>query len=95
MSINWDEVRKNRLSDERHPRWPEGVRAISMEGLALLGLHEKDNKLYWDGEEIVTKRVVSLRWYELTLATLATIGTVGVFLLEAGKVLGWWEKLLR
>ena len=90
MTTNWEEIRRL-SSGERCDEWPEGVYAITIRRMSLLGVHEKRNKLYWDGQEIVTKQVVSLRWFELTLATLATIGTFGYFLLELGKTLCWWH----
>ena len=85
----WEDVRKGRFSSIRPKEWPEGVYSISRGGLSLLGVHEKDHKLFWDGQEIVTKRVVRLRWYELILATMAAIGTFGVFGLEVARSAGW------
>lgn len=38
-------------------------------------MHVEDGKLYWDNKEVLTKQVISLRWYELCLATVAAIGT--------------------
>ncbi len=93
MSTDWEHIRANSTADHRPNEWPPGVQGISMEGLALIGIHEKDNKLYWDGQEIVTKRVVSLRWFELLLAILAATGTFGVFVLELGKVCGYFNVL--
>jgi hypothetical protein len=48
MSTDWDVVRANKLSDDHPPGWPHGVRAISMKGVGLLGIHERTGKLYWD-----------------------------------------------
>ncbi|WP_375570170.1 hypothetical protein ABWH92_16320 [Ahrensia marina] len=55
-----------------------------------MGVHEDTGQLFWDGKEIVTKQIVRLRGYEVFLATLAAIGTFGVFALESGKLVGWW-----
>jgi hypothetical protein len=35
----------------------------------------KGGKLLWDGEEVQTEQQVSLRWFELTLASFATVAT--------------------
>lgn len=35
--VDWEVVRKYRLSNERPPEWPEDVYAISIKGSALLG----------------------------------------------------------
>lgn len=85
--------RKHRVSSYRDEAWPRGVYGISMEGLSLLGIRERDNKLYWDGEEVVTKSVVRLRWVELSFAILAAVGTFGVFALEVGQLAGWWSQI--
>ncbi|MCX5579457.1 hypothetical protein [Kaistia terrae] len=39
-------------------------------------MHVKDGKLFWDGKEVMTKQVVSLRWFELVLATTVAVSTV-------------------
>ena len=88
---DWDHIRQHRTSKERPAGWPDGVYAISMEGLGLLGIHEQKDSLYWDGKEIVTRRVISLRWFELVLATSVAVSTVGIFVLGLGKVVGWWS----
>ena len=36
--------------DHRPDDWPEGVNGISLNGLSLLGKHERTGKLYWDGK---------------------------------------------
>lgn len=43
----------------------------------MSGFHVDDKgKLLWNGEEVVTKQRVTLRWFELLLATLATVATI-------------------
>lgn len=75
---DWDKIRQQKLSSHTPSGWPENVRAISMEGLSLLGIHERTGKLYWDGQEIAT--TVGLRRYEKVLATIgalcAVVGTI-------------------
>ncbi|MET4492580.1 hypothetical protein ABIA94_008183 [Bradyrhizobium sp. LA7.1] len=43
--VDWEVVRKHRLSNERPPEWPKDVYAISVKGSALLGIHEISGKL--------------------------------------------------
>jgi hypothetical protein len=88
--MEWSDLHKTALSNERDERWPAGVYAISMEGLSFLGVHEKDRKLYWDGREVVTRTIIRLRGYELLLATIAAGATFGMFLLALGSTCGWW-----
>lgn len=89
--MDWDEVRKNRLSKDRPDDWPEGVWGISLKGVGLLGIHEKTGKVYWDGKEIVTKRSISLGTYERWAAGLAATGTFGTFVVNVGRAKGWWS----
>lgn len=87
---DWEIIRKHRHSTERPPERPEGVYGISMKGAALLGIHEKTGKLYWDGKEVVTKSIFSLGLFERLLATTAALGTFGTFVVHAGRAKGWW-----
>ncbi|MET3579982.1 hypothetical protein ABID19_003013 [Mesorhizobium robiniae] len=53
---DWDHIRKFRYTKDAPPQeWPEGVRAISLEGITLLGVNPRTNKLYWDGQELATR----------------------------------------
>ncbi len=88
---DWDNIRKYKVSGDRHEDWPDDVYAISLEGLTLLGIHKNNNKLYWDGHEIVTKTVVRLRWLELWLVILAAFSTFGIFVLNLGSSFNWWN----
>lgn len=90
----WSKIREFRLSDGRPDEWPDGVYAISTDGLDLLGIHEKTDKLYWDGKEIVTRSVVRLGSFELWLASIATLAGVGMLVLEVGKIIGWWGSTI-
>ncbi len=69
---------------------PVGVRAISIKGAGLFGIHEKTGSLYFDGKEVAIKKKLELNWYELLLAVMAAPGAFGAFVLELGKVAGWW-----
>lgn len=90
MSINWDEIRRLGSTGERPSDWPEGVYAISLDTLSLIGVHDKDNKLYWDGNEIVTRSVVRLGTKELWLAAIASFSTLGMFVLALISTFGWF-----
>jgi hypothetical protein len=89
MRTDWARIRAHKLADERPEGWPQGVRAISLEGLQLFGIHERTSKLYWDGEEIVTK--VRLKTFERALALIATVSGFGIFVLQLGKAASWWS----
>ena len=89
MSQNEDFDRHG-ASDQRPHDWPTGVFQISIDGMGHLGVHEKTGRLYWKGKELITKRVIGLRPFELLLAALASFGTFGYFVLEVGKVVDWW-----
>jgi hypothetical protein len=88
--VDWVHIRKYRLSKERPADWPEGIFAISLEGLALLGIDEKSGRLFWDGKEVVTRSAVRLGTFERWLASAAALGTFGTFLVDLGKAKGWW-----
>ena len=87
---DWEKVRKWKISDDRPPEWPEGIRAISTQGLSLLGINEQTGELYWDGRKLVTERTITLGSFERLLAGLAAFATFGVFAIEAGRSLGLW-----
>jgi hypothetical protein len=70
--------------------WPKDVKGISLGGLDHLGIHQKTGALYWDGQEVVTKRTIELNVYERFLATIAASATAGAFLLDLGETFGWW-----
>jgi hypothetical protein len=52
----WDEIRATAVSPDRPDNWPASVAAISLNGLALLGVDRKTNALYWDGERLVLEK---------------------------------------
>lgn len=88
--MDWDHIRRTKIAPDRPSEWPEGVQAISMNGLCLFGIHKDTGALYWDGHEVVTRRIFQLGSFERVLAGLAALGTVGVFVVEAGRSAGWW-----
>jgi hypothetical protein len=85
--IDWEHIRRHRLSTEKTDNWPDGVFAISMQGLALLGIHEKTNALYWDGKEIVVRRAFRLGTFERWIASIAALGTLGTFIVSLVRLL--------
>ncbi len=88
---DWAEVRKFRFApDVVPPEWPQGVKAISMNGISLLGIHETTGKLYWDGVEVVTRSKLRLGTFERWIASFAALGTFGTFLVNVGRAKGWW-----
>jgi hypothetical protein len=60
-------------------KFPEGVRPVNFDELGNLGVEDTTGKLYWGAHELEVRKVVSLRWYELCLATFASVSAVGVF----------------
>ncbi|WP_461220703.1 hypothetical protein [Methylobacterium sp. CM6247] len=87
---DWARIRGVALLNERPKAWPKDVSAISLEGLALLGVHERTMQLYWDGSQVVVRNKVRLGTYERWIATIAALGTLGNFLVQAGRAAGWW-----
>ncbi|MFK0688182.1 hypothetical protein ACFX5Q_08260 [Mesorhizobium sp. IMUNJ 23033] len=86
--IDWDEIRKNRhVTEPSPPTWPIGVKAISLSGVTLLGVHESTGELYWDGQAVVTER--RLANYERRLALAVTIATVVMAVIEVGRAAHW------
>jgi hypothetical protein len=93
--MDWDHIRSVRLTKDATPQdWPDGVRGISVDGLALLGVHEKTGRLYWDGKEIITRSIFKLDTFERWLAIITLGCVVGSSLINLinfiGDVRGWW-----
>ena len=64
MADEYEKYRENaRITRPGPPSWPTGVRSITLEGLALMGIGS-DNKLYWDGQQLEVSRKVSLSWWQ-------------------------------
>ena len=84
--IKWEEnLKKIPLFKADIIKWPEYVRSISIDELSIVGV-DKRGKLYWDGVPITLKRKIELNWFERILASLAAMGTFGVFILELLRV---------
>lgn len=86
----WDRTRRLALSPQRPDEWPEGVRAISLDGLALLGVHAQTRELYWDGRQLLMRSRVRLGTFERWIASIAALGTFGNFFVQLGRSLHWW-----
>ncbi len=89
--VDWQHIRATKISPERPQDWPKEVRAISLNGVTLFGIHEDTGNLYWDGNELEIKKRLKLTWYELLLAWMAAIGTFGVFIIEVGRTFFGWK----
>lgn len=86
----WEHRRRTAFADIRPPEWPEGVRVMSVRGINLLGVHERTGELYWDGKPLAIRPPVRLGTFERWAAALATMGTVGTFIVEVGRSAGFW-----
>lgn len=91
MPTDWAKIRTHRFTPDRPTEWPEGVYGISLEGISLLGIHEKTGKLYWDGKEVITKTALRLGVFERLLAIAAATGTFGTFVVNVGRAKAWWS----
>jgi hypothetical protein len=90
--MNWDHIRSVRFTKEPTPQdWPEDIRGISIDGVSLLGVHEKTGKLYWDGKEIRARNMILLGTYERWVAGIAASGAFGSFVVNLGhNAFRWW-----
>lgn len=61
--------------DQAQRDWPDGVRPMSWDNMAHLGVDQK-GVLYWQGKPVMVRRQFELRRYELALATMAALATV-------------------
>lgn len=75
QEIDWDQIRRNALSNERAPHWPKSVRAISIDGVSLFGLDER-HRLYWDGHPVEVRRTLSLTLWQRLAAITAVVAAV-------------------
>lgn len=57
---NWDVLRKRRFAQNvvppRPSDWPGNVTPISQSGLALIGIDENTNEMFWDGKRLITEK---------------------------------------
>jgi hypothetical protein len=91
MDTNWNHIRAHKFRDDRPSDWPRRVNGITLEGLTLLGIDPVTNKLYWDGKEIALREPIRLDWLERILAIAVAVGIFGTFIVELGRILGWWD----
>jgi len=85
--LDWNLIRRFRFADaSTPPEWPQGVRAISLEGLQLLGL-DNEGRLFWDGKQLQT--VTRLGLFERALAALVAIGTLSMAIFDVLRFFGF------
>ncbi|OBQ72384.1 hypothetical protein [Mesorhizobium loti] len=51
---------------------------------------DDDGRLYWRGKGVLLDHRVTLRGFELVLATIASIGALLAGIHPFGVTLGWW-----
>lgn len=51
---------------------------------------DDDGRLYWKGQPVLLEQKLSLRGFELTLATIAAIGAALAGIHPFGQSFGWW-----
>jgi len=75
MAVDYERVRRFKAVTSDGPStWPQGVRSISLNGLALLGIDDA-GLLYWDGQRLEIAKTVSLSWWQTLFAAMTAIGT--------------------
>jgi hypothetical protein len=89
---DWNNIRAHKISRERPKDWPEGIRAISQEGLALFGIQEGTGQLYWDGKQVRTRTAFLLGTPERWIAGFAAAGAFGTFLVNLVRFI--FERLV-
>jgi len=57
------------------PGWPNGVRPISLDGLAHIGVGP-DGDLHWDGKPVVVRKGITLTTFQNVGATIVGLSTV-------------------
>ena len=61
QKTDWDHIHNTKYSDNDPPEyWPKYVKAVSINGLSLLGV-DKNNNLYWDGK-LIRSRITFNFW---------------------------------
>ncbi|MBB4347265.1 MULTISPECIES: hypothetical protein [Rhizobiaceae] len=84
IDMPWDNLRANKISDAKPPaEWPAGVVPISIDGLALFGVHEASGELYWDGKRVETRITLARR--EAILAFLVAAATISMAVFDAWR----------
>lgn len=62
---------------------------ITWDGLGKFSVDD-DGRLYWDGQAVVLEQRITLKGYELVLATVAATGAALAGIHPFGVSLGWW-----
>src|SRR5262245_1121463 len=84
---DWEYIRAQKTTNEYPDDWPKGVRAISQEGLGLLGIKDATGQLYWDGAQVKTRNLLSLGTPERWMAVFAAAGAFGTFAVNLTRLL--------
>lgn len=92
----WTTMRENAFAPDRAPEWPPNVRAITLSGLGLLGLDERNREIYWDGAKVITQK--RLADFERALAVLGLVfggmgaaSALAVAIVEIGRTFWGWK----
>ena len=51
---------------------------------------DRKNRLYVNGESIVTEGKLTLDWWVGAAAVIAGVSALTLAIIEVGRVLGWW-----
>lgn len=87
--MNWAEIRRHKISPHRPDDWPPDIQAISLEGLSLVGIHQRTGELYWDGQKLVTEK----RFSDFERG-LAVAGLLIAFLGVAAAIVQAWAAVM-
>ncbi|NEH57545.1 hypothetical protein GR198_17520 [Rhizobium leguminosarum] len=80
QQVDWDEIRRTKFARTKVPEdWPSDVHPVSLNGVSLLGIDEKNN-LYWDGKRL--QLATRLATPERVLAVAVSIATVSTAVIE-------------
>jgi hypothetical protein len=83
---DWVKTRRHARSDIRPPEWPKNVQAISVNGLSLLGIDDR-NRLYWDGQRITTFTLSA--WQKAGAVVLTVSAAVAALAAVASAAADW------
>jgi hypothetical protein len=86
---NWQNTRRHARSPIRPAEWPPGIQAISLEGLALLGIDDQ-NRLYWDGKRLAT---LTLTAWQKTAAVIVTASAALAAIAAIASAAADWYRL--
>jgi hypothetical protein len=63
---------------------------ISYDQISQMEVDDSDGRLYWKGKPVLVEQRLSLRRYELALATIAAGGAFLAGVHPFGASFGWW-----